>query len=163
MESWISLTFFLTFRDKNLRGDQPRESCQLWKQMGRRVLALLGTTLSLNLGDSSVPWSSEPKWRRGEELLSAHLMTLTAASTPHVSESQAPKFTLSVMTKQNDKSGRKARVLRASAGSSMCFKVRCVWKTWCFYHSGHKGYITSERTKHQFISPSGYSVFLSTA
>lgn len=69
------------------------------------------------------------KVRRCEKLAFSQFDDFNSRLYPRVSESQAPKFTLYVMTKQNDKSKRKARALSASAQPSIYFKVRSVWKT----------------------------------
>lgn len=137
---------WVTFRSKNLRGRLgTRESCQLQESKWvSESWSLLGTSLSLNPGDSSVQWSSEPKWRRGEELLSAHLMTLTAATLSCLREPSSQVHTFC-----NDKTEpqvrRKARVLRASV------IVKCVSK-WDVFENmmlpsyWRKSYIISERT-----------------
>lgn len=78
--------------------------------MGLRVWSLLGTSLSLNPEDSSVQWSSEPKWRRGTAFSpfddfdslypsclrepkapSSHFLLVTKTEPQVRKESQSPK------------------------------------------------------------------------
>lgn len=70
---------------------------------------------------------------------------------PHTSDSQAPKFTLHVMTKQNGKSKRKARTLRASVWSKYIFQTkRCL---------GNMMFLTSWRWELYNISKNKASVY----
>lgn len=133
------------------KGDQTRESCQLWKQMGLRVLVLLGTSLSLNPGGQQCAGSSEPKWRRGEELLEP-IWWLWQPPLPSCLREPSSQ----VHTFCNDKT--EPQVRKESQSPKGLSTAKCVSK-WDVFgkHDASiildvKSYITSERTKHQFIS-----------